>query len=142
MIAFLARLIFSALVILASPSIGYAEDKGRIKIELNKVETVSENCLLSFVVSSKLPTDIEKIAYEFVIFDKEMRVERMTVFDFKSLPASKLKVRQFQLGKTKCDNLGRLLINDASSCTGQGIEPSICLKELVLDNRTEVEFLN
>ncbi|MEM7214516.1 MAG: hypothetical protein AAF423_03150 [Pseudomonadota bacterium] len=76
------------------------------------------------------------------MFDNEFRVQRMTVFDFRDLGAGKIRVRQFQLPETKCDGLGRLLINDVSACEGRSLDPSLCVQGLQLSNKTNIEFLN
>lgn len=120
----------------------YAEDGSGITLELNKIEPVDNDCVLTFVVSSNLKADVSKLAYEFVVFDAEFRVQRMTVFDFRDIAAGKYRVRQFQLPNTNCGSLGRLLINDVSACKGDAVDPSQCVAGLKITNKTNTEFLN
>ncbi|MEM9278717.1 MAG: hypothetical protein AAGA76_09090 [Pseudomonadota bacterium] len=119
-----------------------AQHSGTITVELNKLEPASNDCILTFVVTSKSAKNIDKLAYEFVVFDDQYRVERMTVFDFRDLGAGKFRVRQFQLPETKCDDLGRILINDVSACNGTELDPQLCSAGLRISNKTNVEFLN
>ena len=126
--------------IAVSPSA--AQQAGTISIELNKTEPSGEDCVLTFVVANEMDNDLSKLAYEFVVFDDQFRVERMTVFDFRDLSAGKQRVRQFQLPKTNCGKLGRLLINDVSSCEGIGVEASHCVGGLRTSNKTKIEFVN
>lgn len=130
-------LLFSASFI----SNAYSRDTNSLTLELNKIEPRSNDCLLTFVVSSNTKSDIQKHAYEFVIFDKELSVDRMRVFDFRDVAAGKIKVRQFQLPNTKCDNLGRLLLNDVSACDGKDLDKKYCASSLKVTNKTSVEFL-
>ncbi|MEM9330755.1 MAG: hypothetical protein AAGA53_05485 [Pseudomonadota bacterium] len=127
---------------LAGVTSSSAQSAENITLELNKIEPVGNDCLLTFVVSSKSAKNLNKLAYEFVVFDDQFRVQRMTVFDFRELEAGKLRVRQFQLPETKCEGLGRLLINDVSSCDGSEVDASLCTQGLTLTNKTKIEFLN
>lgn len=120
----------------------YSQDVEGVALELNKLEPADKDCLLTFVVSSKSSKDLDKLAYEFVVFDDQLRVQRMTVFDFRELEAGKLRVRQFQLPQTQCSGLGRLLINDVSACEGNEVDASLCSSGLQLSNKTDIEFLN
>ncbi|MEM9277926.1 MAG: hypothetical protein AAGA76_05090 [Pseudomonadota bacterium] len=123
-----------------TPSI--AQGSESVVLELNKLEPADKDCLLTFVVSSKSSKNLDKLAYEFVVFDDQLRVQRMTVFDFRELEAGKLRVRQFQLPQTQCSGLGRLLINDVSACDGNEVDASLCSSGLQISNKTNIEFLN
>ncbi|MEM7068008.1 MAG: hypothetical protein AAF478_03915 [Pseudomonadota bacterium] len=119
-----------------------AENSEKLILELNKIEASENSCLLTFLVTSSLSKDLEKLAYEFVVFDNDMKVNRMTVFDFQDLNASKIRVRQFQLADTPCETLGRLLINDTSACKSGGVDSKMCSDKLEISNKTQLEFLN
>jgi len=113
-----------------------------ILLELNKLDALESGCQMTFVVSSKISKNVDRLAYEVVLFDKESLVDRMTVFDFKDLAAGKTKVRQFNLKGTDCSKLGRLLINGNSSCTGKEVDAQSCIKLLSTSNKTDIDFGN
>lgn len=136
-------LLFSTITIAAILQIGVtkANDLGSISLELNKLEKKQNDCLLTFVVSSKLTANLEKLAYEVVLFDLDNSVDLMTVFDFKDLGTGKTRVRQFQLPNKECGTLSKLLINDVSACSGNDLTAQACNKNLILSNKTKIEFI-
>lgn len=113
-----------------------------LSIELNAAEPVDDGCRLTFVVRNASPDTIEKAAFEFVLFDAGGMVDRMTVFDFKSAPAGRTRVRQFSLPGAGCDAISRVLINDVAECKGEGAASDLCGASLVTASRTQIEFGN
>jgi len=111
-----------------------------LSVELNSLEPSQAGCRLSFVAASTLESDVEKVAYEMVLFDARGMVERITVFDFRDLPAGKTRVRQFDLSGAECAAISRILVNDAKSCTGPGLDPAACMRRLRTATRSTVAF--
>ena len=58
--------------------------------------------------------------------------------DFKELPAGKTKVTRFELANTDCTKITRVLINGATECAGEGIEPAACMRELSTSSKGSV----
>ena len=76
------------------------------------------------------------------LFETEAgRVERLTLFDFGTLPAARPRVRQFVVPDLACEALGRVLFNGAETCTGAGLAEGACEDGLLLSSRTAVELL-
>lgn len=119
-----------------------AENGSSITIELNKAEPGDANCLLAFVVNNQTNSDIHKLAYEVVVFDKDERIDRMTVFDFQEIGAGKQRVRQFQLPDTSCQTVGKLLVNGVSSCETDHSDNRFCDDKLQLSTKSPIEFIN
>ena len=101
-----------------------------LTLELNGLEPSSGGCRLTFLVRNGLGAALEKAAFEIALFDKAGLVQRLTVFDFKDLPDGKTKVRQFDLAETDCAAVGRVLVNDAVACEGEGVEAGACIRHL------------
>jgi len=122
---------------------GGAQDAAhaRVSIELNALDPLDEACRISFLVQNGHDTDIGQAVYEAVLFDTEGRVDRLTLFDFGALPSARPRVRQFVVPGLACEALGRLLINGAETCTGDGLPEGACSDALELRTRTEVEVL-
>jgi hypothetical protein len=112
-----------------------------LSLELNALQPSEGGCRLTFVVANGLGANVSRAAFELVLFDAEGLVDRMTVVDFQDLPADKTKVRQFDFKGTSCDQLGRVLINDATDCAGDGIAPDACIRNLKTTTKSSsVEF--
>ncbi|MEN0040833.1 MAG: hypothetical protein AAF764_05805 [Pseudomonadota bacterium] len=108
-----------------------------LKLELNKLATQNGNCRVTFVANNRTGKAIGGLGYEVVLFDTEGGVSRMTKFDFGSLAVDKTVVRRFDLAGTPCEQIGRILVNEASRCEADGID---CNAALATANRTDVAF--
>ena len=113
---------------------------GSLSVELNALQPTANGCRFTFIVANNLEAELTSVGFELVLFDKGGMVSRMTIVDFKDLPRAKTKVRQFDFSGVDCANLGRVLINDATECTGDGLAPGVCIRALTTHTRTEVSF--
>lgn len=113
---------------------------GSIKLELNALQKSEKGCRIAFVVENAMGRDIARAAYEIALFSQEGLVDRLLVLDFQELPNEKTKVRRFDLADADCDAIGRVLINDASACEGDGLEPGDCIARLEATSRGSVTF--
>jgi hypothetical protein len=68
-------------------------------LELNAAQPSEKGCRLTFVVSDNLGRDLAKVAFEMAMFNAAGVVDRLTVLDFKDLPAGKTKVARFRTGR-------------------------------------------
>lgn len=113
---------------------------GNLTVEINELTPSEKGCKLTFVAGNALAQSLDKVSFEFVLFDEKGLVERMAVLDFRDLPAGKTKVRQFDLPGTKCESVKSLLINDAPVCTGEGVAKDACMKVLKTGSKSSVEL--
>ncbi len=111
----------------------------RLRVELNAAEPQDESCKLSFVVLNGHPAAIQRAVFETVVFDGAGQVDRLTLFDFGTLPAARPRVRQFVLPGTSCDDIGQILFNDAETCESADLDASACTTGLLLHSRTGIE---
>ena len=88
-----------------------------------------------------METPVDKIIYEAVLFDTEGQVDRLTLFDFGTLPPARPRVRQFVVPQTTCEGLGRILFNGANACETGGSASGICDTGLLPTSRTSIEVL-
>ena len=135
----IAILVGAALLASPLPAVS-AEAEPGISMELNGLAPAGAGCRLTFVVANGLPADIGKAVYEVALFNPAGQVERLMTLDFQSLPAGRTRVRQFDLGDLACDAVSRVLINDATECVGEGIEPAACMRDLQTRSATKVGF--
>ncbi len=109
-----------------------------ISIELNAAKPTEGGCTLSFLVTNGHVKKIEKAVYETVLFDSTGQVERLTLFDFGTLPAGRPRVRQFSVLGVTCDGLSQILINGAHTCEAPELTDAACEVGLILGTRTKI----
>lgn len=112
----------------------------QLSLELNAAQLSDKGCRLTFVVNNALGADLSKAAFEIALFNEAGVVDRLTVLDFRDLPAGKTKVTRFDLAGTDCAKVSRVLINSATECAGNGIEPGACMRKLKTQTRTSIAF--
>jgi len=114
---------------------------GKIAIELNAAQTADASCTLSFMVTNGLDHEIDKAVYETVLFNTDGQVNRLTLFDFGTLPPARPRVRQFAVQNVTCEALGRVLFNSANTCEGDGLADGACADGLAVSTRTAIEVM-
>ena len=129
-------------IMTAGPAAAQIEDAaGRLVVELNAVQSTEAGCTFSFLVINGLPEAIDSLVLETVLFDSEGRVDRLTLFDFESLPAARPRVRQFAVPGPSCDGFGAVLINGVQTCETGGTTSSACDDALDLNSRVGIDLL-
>ena len=111
-----------------------------LTLELNAAQPSDKGCRLTFLVNNNLGADLSKAAFEIALFNEAGVVDRLTVLDFKELPAGKTKVTRFDLAGTDCAKVSRVLINSATECAGAAVEPNACMRKLKTDTKTGIAF--
>ncbi|RCS24279.1 hypothetical protein DUT91_08260 [Phyllobacterium salinisoli] len=111
-----------------------------LSLELNALDTSEKGCRLTFVAANEMNVQLDKVTFEMVLFNAEQRVERLALLDFKTLPAGKTKVRRFDLANIACDSISRILINDATECSGEGLAEGACIRQLKTSSKSSVRF--
>jgi len=139
-----ATLVLSAAVATALSWNAAAQEAAKpapaLSLELNGAQPSDKGCRLTFVVANELGSDLSKAAFEIALFNEAGVVDRLTVLDFKDLPAGKTKVTRFDLAGTDCAKVSRVLVNAATECAGAGIEPAACMRGLKTSTRTGIAF--
>lgn len=119
---------------------GEAEPVPSLSLELNGLDATEAGCRFTFVIANGLGAPLDNAGFEIVLFDKAGLVSRLVTLDFKELPDGKTKVRQFDLPGVDCAGLGRVLVNDATECSGAGIDAGACISKLKASTKAGVEF--
>jgi hypothetical protein len=120
---------------------GMAQDAApALTLELNGAQTSDKGCRLTFVVNNSLGAELTKAAFEIALFNASGVVDRLTVLDFKELPAGKTKVTRFDLAGVDCAGISRILVNNATECAGEGVEPAACLRKLKTAAKAGIAF--
>ncbi|MGK7754231.1 MULTISPECIES: hypothetical protein [unclassified Roseovarius] len=124
----------------AQGALAQEEELGEaVLIELNATKANESSCTLTFLVINGYPSQIDKAVYETVLFDSSGQVDRLTLFDFGTLPPGRPRVRQFSVPGMACDGLGQVLINGAHTCEAAELPDNACETGLKLETRTDIE---
>ena len=117
-----------------------AKPASALTLELNGAQPSDKGCRFTFVVTNDLGASLTKAAFEIALFNDTGVVDRLTVLDFKDLPAGKTKVARFDLSALDCSKVSRVLINSATECVGDGIAPTACLGQLKTAAKAPISF--
>ncbi|WP_286193861.1 hypothetical protein [Tropicibacter sp. R16_0] len=118
-----------------------AEETSALSLELNSLQDVGSACRLTFLAKNTSGSEIDKAVFETVIFDRTGSVVSLKLFDFRTLPSGRPRVRQFDLSGMACQDVGQALINGTSTCLVNGMESDVCQNALTLKSRIDVELL-
>lgn len=125
--------------LLALPAHAQQPD-AHLALDLNALQPSQNGCRLTFVVANNLTTPIDRTAFEMALFNRQGVVDRLSVLDFKGLPAGKTKVSRFDLSGVQCDAISRVLINDATACEGAGTAADACISSLRTTSKSGIQF--
>lgn len=109
-------------------------------LELNSAQPSDKGCRLTFVVTNRLMGDLSHAAFEIALFNEQGVVDRLTVLDFRDLPAGKTKVTRFDLNGVDCAKISRVLVNHATECVGDKVETTACLRWLDPQSKASIAF--
>lgn len=123
------------------PALAQQAEAASLSLELNGAQPSDKGCRLTFVVTNTLGAGLTKAAFEIALFNTAGVVDRITVLDFKDLPAGKTKVTRFDLSGTDCGKISRVLVNSATECVGQGVEPTACMRDLKTTSKAGITFV-
>lgn len=112
-----------------------------ILIELNAAKTSDGACALTFLILNGHSGPITKAVYETVLFDTSGQVDRLTLFDFGTLPPGRPRVRQFSVSGVTCDGLSQVLINGAHTCEAEALPTTACDTDLTVGTRTGIDVI-
>ncbi|MEL6374263.1 MAG: hypothetical protein AAFR04_09865 [Pseudomonadota bacterium] len=112
----------------------------QLRMELNSLKTVGQNCRVGFVIRNDMGAPISHLMFELVLFDRRERIIQLLVIDAGRLPRAKTRVRQFDLRGLPCDDIGRALLNDITKCGKPPLNALKCLDATAVSSRTGVPF--
>ncbi|MEB8386456.1 hypothetical protein OO012_04380 [Rhodobacteraceae bacterium KMM 6894] len=136
----MAAVTITASLAFASGAVAQEADLDKaVHIELNTAKSNEKGCTLTFMVTNGHASPIEKVVYETVLFDSAGQVDRLTLFDFGTLPPGRPRVRQFTVPGVACDGLSQVLINGAHTCEAPALASNACEAGLTFNTRTKIE---
>jgi hypothetical protein len=122
-----------ALAIALSAALGSAAVAAptRVHVELNTLESVNNQCRLTFVIDNRAKEAIESLKLDLAVFNQQRIVQRRLVAELGPVRGSKTIVKTFALDGN-CGEVGQILVNDVTCTPGT---PDACLDGLELISR-------
>jgi hypothetical protein len=124
---------------LGGPSL--AAEAGKISVEFNDLQQSDAGCRAIFVLNNGIEKPLDKVTLRVVAFDQEAHARLFLSLDVGALPAGKTRVLRFDLGADlTCKDVGRLVLDDVTSCEGANVGPKECLAAVSLSSRAGAPF--
>ena len=121
------------LVALPTPSL--SAEGGTIAADFNDLQQTDGGCRAVFVLNNGLDKALDKVTLRVVAFNQDKQAKLFLSLDVGNLPVGKTRVLRFDLGDgLACKDVGRLVLDDVTSCEGAEIGPPECLAALSLSS--------
>lgn len=138
---FVACIISIVIIVVAQARSGLASDDIRLNLELNRLQQRDTACRISFLINNRLGKAIDELVFEIVLFGQDGKIVRLVAIRPGRLPVEKQRLKQFDLGGTKCADISRVLLNDVATCKGDGLTSELCLDRAKPSSRSSVNFV-
>ena len=112
-----------------------------IDIELNKLEPVKDACRAYLVLSNPAAQVYTSFKLDLVIFDQGGVIAKRLALNMAPVRANKTSVKLFDITGLKCDDIGRVLINDVVGCSSESGELSGCIAQVKPGSRAGIPFV-
>ena len=119
----LAAALFAAGFFL-SPGSASAVEKGRIEVELNKLEPAGDACRAYLLLSNGTATAFTSLKLDLV-----------------TIGAGKTSLKVFDISGIQCPAIGRMLLNGVMSCKAAKAELADCLSLVSVSSRAAQPFI-
>lgn len=110
-------------------------------IELNKLAPHGNACRVYMLFNNKTTNRFSNLTLDIVVFDKKGIINKELALDAAPLTPNRLSVKIFDIDGTGCDQIGKLLLNNVTSCKDQTGTRTNCLGQISLSARGSVPFV-
>jgi hypothetical protein len=114
-----------------------AMEKGRIGVELNKLEAVGDACRAYLVLSNGTGVAFKSLKLDLVMFDPDGIVQRRLAVETAPVSAGKTSLKVFDISGANCAGIGRILLNGVLSCAGKTAKRDDCLSLVTVSSRAK-----
>ncbi|MEQ9557389.1 MAG: Tat pathway signal sequence domain protein [Rhodospirillales bacterium] len=118
-----------------------AAEKGRIGVELNKLEPAGDACRAYLLLSNGTAAAFTSLKLDLVTFDADGIVQRRVAVEAAPIGAGKTSLKVFDIGGTQCTAIGRVLLNGVMSCKGDKAQTADCLSLVSVSSRAAQPFI-
>jgi hypothetical protein len=89
-----------------------------MRVQLNKITPVSDACRVYLVFENRTGRAFDAYTLDLVMFDTDDAILRRLAVEAGSMPEGKTRVKPFDLTGTKCEAVGKILLNEVMTCKG------------------------
>ena len=118
-----------------------AVEKGRIGVELNKLEPAGDACRAYLLLSNGTAAAFTSLKLDLVTFDGDGIVQRRVAVEAAPIGAGKTSLKVFDISGIQCPAIGRMLLNGVMSCKAAKAEPADCLSLVSVSSRAAQPFI-
>ncbi|MEM8592229.1 MAG: hypothetical protein AAGF13_06845 [Pseudomonadota bacterium] len=116
---------------------------GTITLELNRIsDTDGGGCQVVFFGNNQLDTDFSDVTWRLAVFGTDGVFRNLLALPLGELSAGKRRVVQYNL-PSACTDLSEIIVNDVAKCElkdGSGENSNVCLDQLNVSSRTDIQF--
>lgn len=136
---------FAAALIVAGFSLSAgtasAVEKGRIGVELNKLEPAGDACRAYLLLSNGTAAAFTSLKLDLVTFDADGIVQRRVAVEAAPIGAGKTSLKVFDISGIQCPAIGRMLLNGVMACKGDKAQTADCLSLVSVSSRAAQPFI-
>lgn len=115
-----------------------AMTKGRVGVELNKLESVGDACRAYLVLSNGAGVTLKSLKLDLVMFDPEGVVTRRLAVEAAPISKGKTSIKVFDIAGMACGGISRVLLNGVMSCADAKAKRDDCAALIQVSHRTKV----
>ena len=112
-----------------------------LHIELNRLEDHGDGCRVHLVLRNASPRAYSSYRLDLVIFAADGVIARRLALETAPLRADKTMVKEFQLSDFSCGQVGRILLNDVTSCSSEAGDRDDCVTTTRVSSRASASFV-
>lgn len=111
-----------------------------VSLEINKTEQRDAGCLFYLVSDNSGARDFQSMKLDLVLFDTDDLILRRIAVNLAPLTSGKTSVKLFEIADTRCDAIGRVLINEVLDCRDDTGNVENCVGMLEPGSRTGISL--
>ena len=124
----------------ASPNFAQAQSNA-LHIELNRLEEHDAGCRVHLVLENTSPRAYASYQLDLVVFAADGVIARRLALETAPLRANKTTVKEFELTDLTCQGVGRILLNDVTSCSSDAGNRDDCVTTTRVSSRASAAFV-
>ncbi len=137
----IAVVIASLLIALSATTAGVSAQSDALSIELNRLEQRDDGCRVHLVLENPSAHPYSSYRLDLVIFAVDGIIARRLALETAPLHANKTMVKEFAIEALACSEVGRILLNDVSTCRSEVGDIDDCVATTRLSSRASVSFI-
>lgn len=124
----------------APPAPAQDNDEDMLRVELNKLEPMAEECRAYLLFENRTAIDFRSMKLDLVMFNPEGVINKRLAVEGGPLPPGKTSVKLFDIEGVGCDAVERVLLNGVLACSDPEGERSGCLEMIETASRSSADF--